>query len=100
MSVVETAQRACAPEWCEQGGPEHDDICDNALMPPMTKHRFVELQRMAAEQALESYTLSVEMDQCDMPDDWHRQGAVADVDEVATCYAGIGSCGRGWCNHS
>lgn len=90
-------ERPCVPEWCEEGGPVHDDVCDNAPMHPMTKHEFVGFQRSAAQHAIEAYLLTLELG--DLEGDEAVECAVDEVDEAATCYAGIGSCGRGWCNH-
>lgn len=91
--------RPCYPEWCEIGGEPHDEVCDNAPMPPMTKHEFVEHLDRAARHGIDAYRFLAE----------HEAGwsfeqmtdmAVDEVTESATCYAGIGSCGRGWCQHS
>ncbi len=83
------------PEWCEQGGPKHDKVCDNAPMEPMTKREFVEFLRVAAEQGIDGYLTML----ADSTPDEAKAIAVEAVDESATCYAGIGSCGRGWCHH-
>ena len=88
--------RACQPEWCEQGGPEHDNVCDNALMEPMTKREFVDFQKAAGEQAIDAYVFMLN-DGSSAEE--AKDTATDEVMEASTCYAGIGSCGRGWCHH-
>ena len=88
---------SCTPEWCEQGGPEHDDVCDNAPMGSMTKRDFVERMRSAAAQAIDAYVFMLVEEGFDP--ELSKEEAIAEVAEVAACFAGIGSCGRGWCRH-
>lgn len=96
-SAVE--KRPCVPEWCEaEGHDQHDDVCDNAPMHPMTKHEWIEFSKAAAEQAITAYRFMVEDEDFDPTE--AASVAVEEVDESASCYAGIGSCGRGWCHHS
>lgn len=96
-----TKARPCVPEWCEEGGPVHDDVCDNAPMHPMTKHEWVEFLKGAAAQAITAYRVLTEDEEgVGFGPEEAAQLAVDEVDESATCYAGIGSCGRGWCKHS
>jgi hypothetical protein len=73
----------------------------------MTKREFVDCQRSAAQHALDSWRiLSEEPDDFLIRDDREFSGeekveiVVGEVEESATCFAGIGSCGRGWCKHS
>lgn len=98
----------CVPEWCDEDGEDHSTTCPNHLLDdglPMTKARYVEITRIAAKVAIESYRTLTESD--DLGDlgfalrpDEAAECAVDDVVEASTCYAGIGSCGRGWCKHS
>lgn len=97
--TTEPTPRPCTPEWCESGQEPHDRVCDNALMPPMTKYEFVEFQRTAANLAIDAYIV-LEDDDFEWTPEQVREMAVDNVGESATCYAGIGSCGRGWCDHS
>lgn len=92
-------ERPCVPEWCETGQEPHDDVCDNAPMPSMTKHEFVDYQESAAKHAIDAYRFIAE----EYPD-WSVEQltdfALGDVQEASVCFAGIGSCGRGWCQHT
>lgn len=88
--------RACVPEWCESGREPHDDVCDNAPMAPMTKREFVVAQVSAASQAVDAYAFML-ADGHDAEDG--KDTALEEVREASTCWAGIGSCGRGWCHH-
>jgi hypothetical protein len=102
--------RPCAPEWCESGTEPHDDECDNAPMPPMTKREFVDYQMAAAKHGIEAYRFLTEdlEDPADITiptvdpfsDEQKVEMSVEEVEESAVCFVGIGSCGRGWCKHS
>lgn len=88
--------RPCVPEWCESGGEPHNQVCDNAPMEAMTKREFVGSMHAAAEQAIGAYQFLLgEGFEADA-----KEMALAEVEESAICFAGIGSCGRGWCKHS
>jgi hypothetical protein len=107
VSGMTADPRPCTPEWCESGTEPHDEVCDNAPMGPMTKREFVEYLTTAAKHGIEAFRLLMtEPDDVPIPDgpDFTDEDkvemAVVEVEESATCYAGIGSCGRGWCKHS
>lgn len=65
-------------------------------MAPMSKYEFVQYQKSAARMAIESYRFFVEDA---FTKEEAAEYALDEVEEVASCFAGIGSCGRGWCNH-
>lgn len=94
--VGATSEPTCAPEWCETGQEPHSDVCDNGPMEAMSKRQFVDAMEAAAEHAIDAYTFM-------RLDEWNhdeaKEQAVSEVNEAATCRAGIGSCGRGWCHH-
>jgi hypothetical protein len=86
-------------EWCE--GPlegPHGDVCPERQMDDYTKGEFVRQAVLSARYAIEAYRSLLSED--GMDDESAREMAEANVEESAVCYAGIGSCGRGWCNHS
>lgn len=87
-------------EWCEQptGGP-HDDTCPDAPMPgAYTKADFVFHAEAAAHAAIEAYRIC--RDDEAMSHEDALELALAENEESAVCFTGIGSCGRGWCQHS
>lgn len=96
MDEIEVAERPCVPEWCEQGGPEHDDVCDNGPMEAMTKRDFVDALVAAARHGIFGFLV---MRSDEFSEAEATEAAVDEVEEAAVCRAGIGSCGRGWCNH-
>lgn len=100
ITACENDALACCPEWCddEEKGPgdEHGSVCPERLMEPMTKAEFVGYLESAARNAVQSYRIGLDMEIT--PDDAAEQ-AVDEVSEVGMCFAGIGSCGRGWCDH-
>lgn len=87
----------CVPEWCEEGAPNHSDVCDNALMPSMTKREFVDYQLSAAEQGISGFRV-LSSDE-GFTDSQATAVAMDGVRESTVCFAQIGSCGRGWCHH-
>lgn len=87
----------CCPEWCEQGGDPHDATCPEAAFP-LTKAGFVDALESAARHAIESYLWCVRDEGLNNAEALDM--ALSEVEESAVCYAGIGSCGRGWCNHN
>lgn len=93
------ADLKCIPEWCSQDpGGAHGDVCPESPMPIMTKAEFVGFLESAAEHAIEDYQYFMDNEDFDSSEAF---GVARDaVSESAFCYAGIGSCGRGWCNHS
>ncbi len=88
--------RPCFPEWCETGTEPHDDVCDNAPMHLMTKHEWIEFVQLGAAQAIDAYRFLIADG---MEEDEAKDCALAEAEDASACYAGIGSCGRGWCQH-
>jgi hypothetical protein len=98
--MTATDQPPCVPEWCDEDGDGHSPTCPNHLLDDglaMTKARFVEFNAIAADLACDAYQL---MRDEGFDHDEAKEMAIAEAEEGATCYAGIGSCGRGWCKHS
>jgi hypothetical protein len=90
----------CVPEWCDEDDEGHLPTCPNHLLDEgstMTKGRFVEISAIAADLACDAYKT---MRDEGFSHEQAKEAAVQDAEEGATCYAGIGSCGRGWCKHS
>lgn len=88
----------CCEEWCERGGRDggHDDTCPDATMK-ITKGDLVALINNAAAAAIDDYVLGLAEEES--PAD-AKEGALDSAEEQSICYVGIGSCGRGWCDHS
>lgn len=93
----------CCPEWCDpeekEGGREHGEVCPESPFAPQhyTKGQFVGGAQVCAEVAITDYLGYLE-------EGWSHEDALRDaIDqarESAVCFAGIGSCGRGWCQHA
>lgn len=86
------------PEWCEQpaDGETHDDTCPDAPFQ-QTKRGFVVAAVGGAEAAITSYLWMLNEEH-----ETHEQAleqALSEAEEAAVCHVGIGSCGRGWCDH-
>ncbi len=88
---------SCCPEWCELGADPHDDTCPEHKIE-MTKAFFVGAMGNIAETAIDAYRVVIDA-QGD-PDAGAVDTARGEAEEAAACFAGIGSCGRGWCQHS
>lgn len=93
---------ACCPEWCdedERDGQPHGPVCPEGPLnvEHYTKRMFVVGVQANAEQAIWSYLFG-------RAEGYSHEDALAqavsEAEEAATCFAGIGSCGRGWCQHS
>ena len=92
------SELVCCPEWCDQAG-EHSETCPAAPMA-ITKAEFVEAQEAAATHAISAYRIM--LDELGEMNDRQRDAldaAESEAMEAAMCRAGIGSCGRGWCEH-
>ena len=86
----------CCPEWCELAAEPHDEECPEHKLD-ITKGFFVGSHGTAAANAIQAYKIwldkgCTEEDAIDV--------ARSEAEEAAACFAGIGSCGRGWCQHS
>lgn len=88
---------SCVPEWCESAEPGHDDTCPEHPMD-ITKAAFVAAAEQGALAAIETYRRMV--DEEGMGHEAALEMVQVETQEGAVCFAGIGSCGRGWCNHS
>lgn len=92
----------CCPEWCDpderENGAEHGPVCPEAPFAPegYTKSLFVAGAQANAHAAITTYLFWIEEG---YSHEDALEAAVDEADEVATCFAGIGSCGRGWCQH-
>lgn len=84
-------------EWCEQTDGTHDDTCPDHPMEPMTKGEWVRQISDAVGAAIDDYVFMLGEG---YGHEDAKDVAVAQADEGSVCYAGIGSCGRGWCQHS
>jgi hypothetical protein len=89
------------PEWCTANAAElehniHDATCPESAMV-LTKAQFVSAAEGGALAAIEAYRIL--LDNGDSPEQ-ALELAVDEASEGAMCFAGIGSCGRGWCKHS
>lgn len=98
---------ACCAEWCDESEGrtvdaaglviEHGNVCPDGLMPAMTRAEFVGYCESAAKQAIQAYRFCLEEE-----GDSHESAsdqALLEVEDTTVCFAGIGSCGRKWCDH-
>jgi hypothetical protein len=90
----------CCPEWCDEiekeGGAEHGSVCPESPFP-ITKADFVVAAEGGARAAIEDYLTWIE------EGNTHEEAlelALSFAQEAAVCHVGIGSCGRGWCQHN
>jgi hypothetical protein len=90
----------CCPEWCEEeAADQHSPTCPDHLMTAtegQTKAEFVGMAEQIAKAAITAYKFMLD-DGSDHQD--AMDTAIEEEVEAAVCYAGIGSCGRGWCHH-
>lgn len=93
----------CCPEWCDpterEGERHHGPVCPESQFHPdgdYTKAQFVMGAVANTGASIDSYLLWLEDG---VSHHEARENAMREADEIATCFAGIGSCGRGWCHH-
>jgi hypothetical protein len=90
----------CCPEWCEEEAvDQHSPTCPDHLMTAtdgQTKAEFVGMCENIAKAAITAYKFMLEDGSTDNE---AVEQAVEEEVEAAVCFAGIGSCGRGWCKH-
>jgi hypothetical protein len=84
-------------EWCEQADGTHDQTCPDAFMDRYRKGDFVAGAEQSARAAIASFLMMRE-EGFSVTDSTSM--AVEEANEGAMCFAGIGSCGRGWCKHA
>ena len=88
----------CVPEWCEpRAGQAHESTCPESFVAGLTKGSFVAGAESTARAAIGSFLM---MREEGFSIEEATDQAVDEANESATCFAGIGSCGRGWCKHS
>lgn len=85
------------PEWCESSDGSHDKTCPDAFMDRYRKGDFVAGAEQSARAAIGSFLMMRE--EGFSVEDSTAQ-AIEEAHESAFCFAGIGSCGRGWCKHA
>jgi hypothetical protein len=98
VSDVTTAVEplTCVPEWCDEAGAGHSGTCPEHLLD-ITKSAFVAAAEQGALAAVETYRML--RDEEGMTHEAALEMTQVEAQEGAVCFAGIGSCGRGWCNH-
>lgn len=94
-TATNSRELACIPEWCEQDGESHDETCPKHPME-QTKGEFVTAARGGAAAAIQAYQFLISDG---FSAEAAAEQAVDESEESAICFAGIGSCGRGWCKH-
>ena len=101
MSGHEREPLTCCPEWCDPdervAGQQHGDFCPESPLT-ITKAGFVTAADGGARAAIEAYLWMVREEGATHEEALEQ--ALAETEEAAVCFVGIGSCGRGWCEHS
>lgn len=96
MTTVPVAEQLGAEcDYYSEGEP-HDEFCPHAPFV-ITRGGVVDSSVASAQIAIDAFVFlrSVGSSEHDA-----REMAIEDAREAASCFAGVGSCGRGWCKHS
>lgn len=101
MTAQDDDGLSCCPEWCDEAEgktpSEHGVMCPERPMT-LSKGDFVRACEAAGLHAIDAYLIVHESGSLESMGD-AKEMAVDEVREAAICRAGIGSCGRGWCDH-